>query len=176
MQIREANLGDAAGIAAVQVETWRVAYRGQVADAVLDTMSVEYRTRRWSQILGVMEPPRSVTIVADDGAGVVGFADIGPSRDTDGAADVGELNSLYLLPRHWDTGVGRRLIEEAEARLIRAGFASATLWVLDSNARGRRFYEAAGWTADGTTQATQIGEELVPEIRYRKGLGASPAR
>ncbi|MDQ6926250.1 MAG: nucleotidyltransferase domain-containing protein [Candidatus Eremiobacteraeota bacterium] len=33
-----------------------------------------------------------------------------------------------------------------------AGSAEATLWVLDTNVRARRFYESAGWAPDGTTK------------------------
>ncbi|MGH9008153.1 MAG: GNAT family N-acetyltransferase [Acidimicrobiales bacterium] len=174
MEIRTAPAGDAPGIATVQVETWRVAYRGQVPDAHLDALSIDDRTGRWRHILADSEPPSRVAIVADDGHAVVGFAHIGECRDADAAPEVGELNALYVLPGHWDTGVGRRLIEAAEARLAAAGFASATLWVLDSNARGRRFYEAAGWAPDGATQLTAIGDELVPETRYRKAMALPP--
>ena len=37
----------------------------------------------------------------------------------------------------------------ALGRLGEGGFDQVTLWVLDSNARARRFYEAGGWRADG---------------------------
>jgi hypothetical protein len=46
-----------------------------------------------------------------------------------------------------------------------------TLWVLDGNDRARRFYEAAGWTAGGTTKTDVIGQTPVREIRYRRHLG-----
>jgi GNAT superfamily N-acetyltransferase len=176
MEVREARPADAAGIATVQVETWRVAYRGQVSDAHLDAMSVEDRTLRWRHILADSDPPVRLALVAADDGEVVGFAHVGASRDADATTGTGELTSLYLLPGHWGTGVGRRLIEAAEARLREGGFTIATLWVLDSNARGRRFYEAAGWTPDGATQLTDIATEFVPETRYRKALERPPTR
>jgi hypothetical protein len=40
-------------------------------------------------------------------------------------------------------------MERAVEELRAAGFAGATLWVLQSNARARRFYGVAGWQTDG---------------------------
>ena len=45
--IRPATVEDAAGIAEVQVATWRTAFRGVVADRALERLSVEQRTERW---------------------------------------------------------------------------------------------------------------------------------
>jgi hypothetical protein len=58
----------------------------------------------------------------------------------------------------------------AAGELAAAGFASATLWVLDSNARARRFYELAGWTADGSSKQADVAGATVTEVRYRRAL------
>ena len=48
-------------------------------------------------------------------------------------------------------GIGRSLFAHVTNDLIEQGFDEATLWVLDCNARARRFYEAkilrGGWLA-----------------------------
>ena len=59
---------------------------------------------------------------------------------------------------------------KAEQLLKDAGFTEAFLWVLEGNARGRRFYEAAGWDADGQTKTAAIGGRELVEVRYRKQL------
>ena len=46
----------------------------------------------------------------------------------------------------------------------------ATLWVLDTNAGPRRFYEALGWTTDGTRKPVEIGGRTLTEVRYRRVL------
>ena len=46
----------------------------------------------------------------------------------------------------------------------------ATLWVLDTNAGPRRFYEALGWTTDGTRKPVEIGGRTLIEVRYRRVL------
>ena len=48
---------------------------------------------------------------------IVGFIDVGASRDEDADA---ELFSLYVHPDSWGTGVGRALIEAGEQRLTGA--------------------------------------------------------
>jgi hypothetical protein len=55
-------------------------------------------------------------------------------------------------------------------RLAAAGFAQATLWVLGTNARARRFYEAAGWSADGMVRTEDFQGLRLTEVRYRRPL------
>ena len=43
-------------------------------------------------------------------------------------------------------------MQAARDRLVEAGFKRASLWVLDTNDRARRFYQADGWQADGASK------------------------
>ncbi len=54
------------------------------------------------------------------------------------------------------------------------GYRRATLWVLEANQRARRFYEARGWTPDGTSKIDDRGSFQLHEVRYSCAL--SPAR
>jgi GNAT superfamily N-acetyltransferase len=86
---------------------------------------------------------------------------------------VAELYALYVHPAWWSTGTGRALMERVLARSSRAGYSSITLWVLRDNQRARRFYEKAGFAADGATNVlTGLGG--VPELRYRRTLDPPP--
>lgn len=53
-----------------------------------------------------------------------------------------------------------------------AGFGAATFWVLEGNLRARRFYEAGGWQADGSTKVDHHHHLGFPihEVRYRREL------
>jgi hypothetical protein len=51
MQIREASLPDAAGIARVHVDTWRSAYRGIVPNPVLDEANLGARGQFCTSLL-----------------------------------------------------------------------------------------------------------------------------
>jgi GNAT superfamily N-acetyltransferase len=77
---------------------------------------------------------------------------------------------IYLLPQAWGTGVGRELMAAVVDGLTGLGYEDATLWVLDSNDRARRFYARAGWTEDGTTQVDDSLGVTLNEIRYRRVL------
>ena len=110
-------------------------------------------------------------IIWASGGKLVGFVDYSASRDGDADREqVGEVNALYLEPEAWGSGAGRLLMDAALARLTAAGFAQATLWVLDSNARARRFYEAGGWTADGAVKHDDSRGFPIRQVRYRKSL------
>jgi GNAT superfamily N-acetyltransferase len=165
--IRRAVPDDAPALAAVHVRAWQAAYRGMMSDDYLDGLDVGEREHTWSAWLG---QEHGILVVEDDVAGVAGFAITGIVRDGEEPGDrsVGELYAINLAPEHWDHGLGRALLTAATDQLRRQGYAEATLWVVDANQRARRFYEIAGWSADG---AVQIDEQLgVREIRYRRRL------
>jgi hypothetical protein len=44
------------------------------------------------------------------------------------------------------------------------------LWVLPGNHRARRFYEVAGWVADGTERTDEVLGVVVAEARHRRRL------
>jgi hypothetical protein len=44
------------------------------------------------------------------------------------------------------------------------------VWVMASNDRSRRFYEAAGWSCDGTTSEHRFDCANVPIVRYTVDL------
>ena len=163
--IRRATAADAAAIAGVHVRSWQWAYRGIVPDEVLDGMSLAEREERWREWF--THDDGSEAFVADEGGRVVGFCTLGGARDTDvdGAA-VGELQAIYLEADAAGRGVGRALHDAAIARLRERGYGRALLWVLERNPRARRFYEAAGWRADGTARVTRRPTYDRRELRY----------
>jgi len=86
------------------------------------------------------------------------------------------LYAINVDPDRWGTGAGRALLAAAQAELARLGYAKAVLWVLPDNARGRRFYELAGWTTDGTQRTSEVRGVVVPEVRYRRRLQGLPSK
>lgn len=168
MSVRPATGADADAIARVQVETWRVAYRGLMPDETIAGFDIESRRRQWREGLAREPRPGSATFVAEVDGEVVGFASVGRSRDAE-AADEGELYAIYLNPSYWGRGIGRALLERAEESMRDFGFQHAMLWVLEGNERGERFYRHAGWECDGRKIDAFHGVE-VTELRYRKPL------
>ena len=110
-------------------------------------------------------------LVADAGGRVPGFVSYGPARDDDtDSRRTGEIYAIYLVPAAWDEGIGRQLMAAALDRLGKSGFDQVILWVLDSNARARRFYEAGGWRADGAEKRDEGFGVPMTEVRYRRSL------
>ena len=168
-RIREAVPADARAVAEIHVRSWQAAYRGQLSDDYLDGLSVDDRLEQHRASLEG-PPAEWRTWVAQDGAEVTGFAVTGPSQDADATERTGEVYAIYLQPDRVGTGLGRALFEHAVGDLRERGFEAVTLWVLETNERARRFYEAAGWTHDGTVTSERVDCEMRPTVRYRIDL------
>lgn len=168
--VRAAIINDAEGIAHVHVEGWRFAYRDILPRVFLDTLSVESRSLQWRQ--GIKSPsPRSSTIVATMEDRVIGFCNSGPARDSDAPHTRAELFAIYVDPSEMRRGIGSLVLDACLDKLKQEQFSDVTLWVLDSNEIGRRFYERYGWTNDGVTKTDTIGGVDVRELRYYLNLG-----
>jgi ribosomal protein S18 acetylase RimI-like enzyme len=162
--VRPATVADAPAMGRLHVRAWQAAYRGHMPDDYLDGLRAEDRAAGWERVLG-RGRERGVVLVAEQAGQVTGFANLGPAEDPPGA---GELYAINVDPAAWGTGAGRALLLAAQAELARLGFDETVLWVLPANARARRFYEIAGWAADGSERTMEILGVVVPEVRYRR--------
>jgi ribosomal protein S18 acetylase RimI-like enzyme len=156
--IRPGTPDDAEAVARVHVETWQAAYAHALPRVQLMAQAPQDRVEMWRRW-----PP----LVAEVDGEITGFVSVGPCRDDE---KLGELYAIYVHPRHWDTGVGRSLMEAGETRLRELGYDEAILWVLDDNPRARRFYEIAGWSLDGGAREDELFGFKLAEVRYRKQL------
>lgn len=161
--IRAAIPADAAAIAHVHVESWKVAYRGIMPDDVIARTDLPFRTRLWTERIATREWP---VFVIDEGGQIVAFCHMVPSPDSgDDPKAVGHITSIHVLPHLRGRGHGRALLDHAFAEFRRRGFSEVTLWVLEGNVGARRFYEGMGFRKDGGRKAYPGTE--VPEVRYR---------
>jgi GNAT superfamily N-acetyltransferase len=165
-EIRAAVPEDACDVARVQVRSWQWAYRGLIAQSYLDSLEPETWAGRYT--FGRVGIGLPFTQVAVDGSTICGLATTGLCRDDD-LPNFGELMAIYVDPAHVGTGIGRVLIATARERLS-AVSTQAALWVLDGNARARRFYERDGWSFDGTRRTRMYGNVPVQEVRYRRTI------
>ncbi len=169
--VRDATVDDARAIAEVHVASWRWAYRGQLPDGFLEGLSVDDREAMWTAWFLRPEERAAVLIASDEDGRVVGFANAGPSRDDVASPDTGELRAIYVLQEFQGSGVGRALLDASLDRLRAAAYARVTLWVLETNDLGRRFYERNGWAWDGTVSDHQFECANRPIVRYARDLG-----
>lgn len=137
MELRPSGPHEAAVLADVHAATARIAYAHIFGDR---PFPLELTQRRYMSFSGRI-------VAAHECGRVIGFA----------AARGQELCAVYVLPEFWDRGVGHQLLAAmAPVRL---------LWVLEANARGRRFYERHGWHPDGSVKIAFGARELC----YRLG-------
>ena len=169
VRVREAETRDAEPIASIHVRAWQDAYRGQLADTYLDELTPAGRLDNTRSMIESGPDDLRVWVAEEDGS-PVGFAVTGTSQDADADRSTGELYAIYLEPGRVGTGLGRTLFEHAIGDLRSRGFTTATLWVLETNVLARRFYETAGWTADGTVTTERVDCEMRPTVRYRTAL------
>ena len=151
VSIRRAEPSDAEALAHLHLDVWDDAYAGLMPQGILDDRRerVDERVENWGRILA---EPRPIWL-AEDGAGLVGFASAGPARDND-MDDLLELYSLYVRASHYGTGVGYALFEQT------IGDRAAYLWVLASNRRAIGFYERQGFRLDGTEDEHDEGRHV----------------
>jgi RimJ/RimL family protein N-acetyltransferase len=189
--IRSASPADATQIAAVRRDSWFAAYEGIISRTIIDRATApdggsgvrqSFRTRPWQRMIAAVaasspQPPEA----GDSAPGIVGYASFGPELDVLDApwphplsaegreGRVAELYALYVHPAWWSTGTGRALMDRVLARVSAAGYLCIILWVLEDNARARRFYERAGFAPDGARHVLD-GLGGVTEIRCRRSL------
>lgn len=161
--MRAATVADAEGIGRVHVASWRRAYAGLMPAELLAGLSVADRAASWSERLAAGVNPMFVLTAPE----VVGFASFGPNA---GDPARGHLYALYLHPTWWGRGAGRQL-HDAVAAWLDERYPRSTLWVLRGNDRATRFYRAAGWQPDGTTNLDERpGVTLVEDGYVRSSL------
>ena len=167
--IRKAVVDDAHGIASVHVRSWQVAYRGHIPDDFLDGLDVEKRANMWR---GLIQDPDKVIFVAENTEGnIIGFAALGPSRDSDSNRSTAEVSAIYIDPDKWQKGNGRAVLSASLGEARKRDFDQVTLWVLEANQRARSFYESFGFIQDGTIKDDDRWKDFVlRELRYRLDL------
>lgn len=161
MVIRKAELADAAAMADIHRCSWLAAYTGLIPDEIIAAKNAG-RPAMWTRVLS---GPHGNYLALVDGepAGLLGL--FSPCRDQD-LSEAGEIGGLYLYPRYWGCGAGRRMMDFALATLAANGHAVFSLWVLEGNVRARRFYEKCGFAFDGARKEMADDASLM-EVRYR---------
>ncbi|MFF6877619.1 GNAT family N-acetyltransferase [Streptomyces sp. NPDC012474] len=163
-------LADCDRVAEIRVGGWRSAYQGLIPRSYLDGLSVEEDAERHRTRLSQGDGS-VVNLVAEDAGGeLVGWACHGPYREGEVLTPDAELYAVYVHPQHLGRGTGRALLARSVAGCSAAGHGRVLLWVLKGNDRARRFYERAGFRADGAEEPFEADGVAVPEVRYARTL------
>jgi GNAT superfamily N-acetyltransferase len=159
--IRAASPDDVGALATIHAAAVTLAFAG-IFDAGLPPPSPDQLVGRWAVLLAIPRSWVGILEAGDEPAGTIG---VRPSPDADAGPATGDLFGLHVHPSRWGQGLGRQLLERADAEADAAGFDELRLWVLEANLRARRMYGRRGWEPDGATQLV-AGEAR--ELRYRR--------
>lgn len=167
MPIRLAGPTDAAAIAELHTASWRSAYRGILSDPYLDGPIALERRAVWRERFEHPGPGQYVA-VAEDSAVLAGFTCLYQHYDPQWGT---LLDNLHVLPERQGKGIGRSLIAKAAhwcaaQMVLNQQEEPVYLWVIESNAPARRFYERLGGAVAGETMWTAPDGTQVPELRY----------
>jgi ribosomal protein S18 acetylase RimI-like enzyme len=144
IELRRARAEDAAALKAVLYDTFESTWRPNITPAAAQAFRDEDRP-------GDYVGDRGLEFwVAERAGEVVGFVDW----------EGDFVNALHVLASHARTGVGKRLMDKAEAEIRAAGFAAARLETDTFNARSQAFYRARGY----------LEADRYPDVEWGSGL------
>jgi ribosomal protein S18 acetylase RimI-like enzyme len=127
-------------------------------DAVVALWQAAGLTRPWNDprrdIARKKQVQRELFLVAEEDGAVIGTAMAG----YDGHR--GWVYYLAVAPERQGGGLGRRLMAEAEARLLVLGCPKVNVQLRSGNEAVATFYDRLGYTPDA---ATSLGKRLIPD-------------
>ena len=166
MQIKEAEIKDINSISQIYALSWKIAYRGKIADAYLDDLQEDAWVlpfKNWLTVGG------KKALLCMDGKKAVGAAAYFLSEE-EKYRGFGELQSIYVLPSYFYKGCGRLLVEAVEKAFIEKGVESYYLWVLRENLNAKHFYNKMGFKPTEDRLELEIqGQKLIDE-RWIKNI------
>ena len=173
MRFRRAGAADATAIARLHADSWRRHYRGAYADSFLDGDVEADREQVWTERLR-SAPGESLTVLAEDDAGLVGFGHaVFGSDPTWGAL----LDNLHVRQRRKRQGIGSELLGRIAEAVTERG-TPLYLWVLEQNLPAQAFYAARGAECVGRAYVSPpggVGARLVGAPRKLRFAWSEPA-
>ena len=161
LEIRAGRPDDAGALFAIHRDSAMTAYVEIFPPERYPFPEAEMRAH-WTSVL---DSPDSDVLLAERAGVPVGFASVSP----------GWLRNLFVAPSEWSRGTGGALHDEAIGLLGARGDPEAHLWVLELNARARRFYETRGWRDDGGRSRSEFPPHPL-ELRYALRLKSDPSQ
>lgn len=155
---------DAAAIALLHAQSWRIAYRGLLTDEYLDQHVLGDRTTFWSKRFSAPQPERRLVLKALDDSALLGFVCV--LLDEEPAWGV-RLDNLHVSPGLKGTGIGYVLFQAArEWTAQMMPDALMHLWCVERNLVARRFYDRQGGKVVETASRPIAQGLCLPELRY----------
>ncbi len=168
IEIRPANINDSAGIAHVQITSYRTAYKNFFPPAYFEQMTEVEQTQDWRDLMS--DASHDSLIVAKTNVNeIIGYA-LGQAERQDFEAWECELVALPVLPEYQRQGIGSKLFAAMAGEMKRRGKTALMLWTIKENPV-RAFYERLGGELVGE-KSYDVDEMKVTEVAYSwKNIG-----
>ena len=159
--IRNIKEEDIPAVVDIQIEGWKVAYKGIVEESYLKSMNREERIERRKA-----DYKQGPFIVAEMENEIVGFCRyynevISPDGDEYDC----ELMAIYVKPTLKQQGIGKMMFNYVKTDLKNKGKNKMILWCLKENHPSRKFYEKMGGVLDGE-HSIDFGGKLYQEVAF----------
>ena len=141
LRIRKARIKDSAGLARVQVDSYRTAYAGILPPTYLAHFTYAEQEQDWRDWI-TQQHDDLLYVVETEAGEIVGYA-LGRSQIDDASPYHSELIALHVRRPYQRRGIGRWLAATLAEQLHNQGCSSLVLWVLEGNS-ARSFYERLG--------------------------------
>jgi len=138
VKVRRSKAADAAALAQVFGDSWRLAYRGIIPHLHLENLIQRRGVGWWKSALRAQEP----ILVLEAGGTLAGYATFGTAR-TRGPYR-GEIYELYLAPNYQGLGLGEYLFEACRYELDLRRLDGLLVWALADNTPAMDFYWRRG--------------------------------
>ncbi len=161
--IRRATINDSAGIARVQVDSYRTAYADIFSQAYLDRFTYAEQAQDWYDWM--MNRPRDHIFVAQTEMGEIEGYALGRPGLTKIPPYDSELVAMHVRQPFQRQGIGRGLMMKMAEQLQDQGCASLMLWVLEKNP-ARSFYERLGGQLIGKQEIELSEDTKAAEVAY----------
>jgi ribosomal protein S18 acetylase RimI-like enzyme len=162
-RIRRAEARDAFPLAALAERTFRMTFAPHNSDADMAL----HCARTYGPAIQAAEiaDPARVTIVADDGVSLVGYAQLRLDHSTAcvAAARPAEIQRIYVDAPWQGRGIAQALMAAMLEHARTAGADRVWLGVWEHNPRARRFYEKSGFAIAGD-HAFKLGNEVQRDL------------
>jgi ribosomal protein S18 acetylase RimI-like enzyme len=161
--IREATLKDAQSITQVNIQAWQESYQGIVDQEYLDNLPAIFAKKLALRQQGLSTTERTIHLVAQLEASIVGFCDAGVAKNC--LLAKGEIYRIYLLREFQGLGVGKSLFYQAVDFLRLNHLTPITLLTLKDNVAAKKFYAKQGGV-EMSGEDVEIGEKIYKQTRY----------
>lgn len=163
IEICPATIADSAGIAHVQITSYRTAYAPFFPRAYIDHFTYEEQTQDWRDLMSAAQHDPLLVAVREPRE-IFGYA-LGNPVHNEFGSDVGELVALHVLPQYQRKGTGSRLFAAMARELQERGNTALILWTIEGNPV-RSFYERLGGVLAGK-KSYDVDDMTVTEVAYR---------